>query len=107
MKDEERTEVIDTFIRIGEKFLKANKHFHLEPPLARDTIQTIKELQKENKICEEIIIGEQQEINDLKKENEQLKAQIEKMKCCGNCENKKSKPTCFFCVKLKKWELAE
>ncbi len=40
------------------------------------------------------------------KENAELKAQIEKMKCCENCKNKNSKPTCFFCVKLKKWELA-
>lgn len=40
------------------------------------------------------------------KENAELKAQIEQMKCCENCKNKNSKPTCFFCVKLKKWELA-
>lgn len=33
----------------------------------------IVELEKENKISEEIIIGEQQEINDLKKENEKIK----------------------------------
>lgn len=33
-------------------------------------------LEKENKISEEIIIGEQQEINELRKENEELKSQI-------------------------------
>lgn len=33
----------------------------------------IAELEKENKISEEIIIGEQQKINDLKKENEKIK----------------------------------
>ena len=38
---------------------------------------------------------------------EELTMQIHKMKCCGNCKNKKSKPTCFFCVKLKKWEMEE
>lgn len=61
----------------------------------------LKELEKENKISEEIIIGEQQEINELKKEKEWLEKtdneqtdlilklyeQIEKMKCCGNCDN--------------------
>ena len=47
-----------------------------------------------------------EEILRLKKENEDLKKQIGKMKCCENCKNKNSKPTCFFCVKLKKWELA-
>lgn len=46
-------------------------------------------------------------IKELKEENAELKAQIEKMKCCGNCKHKKSKPTCFFCVKLRKWEKAE
>ena len=46
-------------------------------------------------------------IKELTEENADLKAQIEKMKCCGNCKNKKSKPTCFFCVKLSKWELTE
>lgn len=59
-----------------------------------------KELKKENKIMEEIIIGEQQEINELKAQVEQLSndnhvlktafitqsEQIEKMKCCGNCD---------------------
>lgn len=103
MTPEERTEVIDIFISICEKFLNANKHFHLEPTLARHTIQAIKELEKENKISEEIIIGEQQEINELKKEKEWLEKtdneqtdlilklyeQIEKMKCCGNCKHYK------------------
>lgn len=48
MTEEEKAEAIDTFISIGEKNLKGNKHFHLEPILARDTIQAIKELEKEN-----------------------------------------------------------
>lgn len=34
------------------------------------------ELEKENKICEEIIIGEQQEINRLEKENAELKMKL-------------------------------
>ena len=58
------------------------------------------QLKKDNKICEEIIIGKQQEINELKKHRDkllknsvvdlqkidELKAQIEKMKCCYNCK---------------------
>lgn len=38
------------------------------------------ELKKQDKICEEIIIGEQIEIDRLNKENKELKALIEKMK---------------------------
>lgn len=50
---------------------------------------------------------------NLKEENERLKQQIEKMKCCFNCKNwywkhsrckKKLKGDCF---KASKWELAE
>lgn len=44
---------------------------------------------------------------ELENKVTELEAKIEKMKCCGNCKNKKSKPTCFFCVKLSKWELAK
>lgn len=54
--------------------------------------------------------------NDLQKENEQLKTQVEKMKCCYNCskwndgeceESPKSKT--FFCADFKcdKWECIE
>jgi len=47
-----------------------------------------------------------------KKENEQLKAQIEKMKCCGNCskwyECSKEKQMLFKLHKnCDEWELAE
>ena len=51
--------------------------------------------------------------SELKTENAELKAQIEKMKCCGNC--KKRGAVCvaeehngILCGKNKsKWELAE
>lgn len=49
---------------------------------------------------------------ELQKENEQLKAQIEKMKCCGNCKHKNERyqvngicDSCF--VDDDKWELKE
>ena len=50
---------------------------------------------------------------DLEKENEQLKAQIEKVKCCGNCKHRNNYnfPTleepCKKCLNYSKWELAE
>ena len=49
-------------------------------------------------------------IKELSKENEQLKAQIEKMKCCGNCKFKdcdKSNryQTCWYCTNKDKWKL--
>ncbi|MBO7735440.1 MAG: hypothetical protein J6S67_22945 [Methanobrevibacter sp.] len=55
--------------------------------------------------------------NDLQKENEQLKAQIEKMKCCENCNHKKSEVdrcellmytmNACLCKNKDKWELKE
>lgn len=49
-----------------------------------------------------------------KKENEQLKQQIEKMKCCTNCKhyciNDEDEFDCcrsYNCTKFDKWELAE
>lgn len=60
----------------------------------------------------EVVKGKLKENGDVYSEHilayvSYLETQIEKMKCCGNCKNKKSKPTCFFCVKRNKWELAE
>lgn len=49
--------------------------------ISEETLEIENEkLKKENKLSEYIIIGEQQEINRLEKENAELKAQIEKMK---------------------------
>ena len=63
----------------------------------------IEELKKENFVMERIIIGNQEEIaelekennhlllegakrvEELEKENAKLKESVEKMKCCGNC----------------------
>lgn len=50
-------------------------------------------------------------IKELEKENEQLKIQIEKMKCCGNCKHSgldvAEEPCCSCNSKTNKWELAE
>ena len=53
-------------------------------------------------------------IVELTEENEQLKAQIEKMKCCGNCKNQLSlaygELSCDLygeCKHCSKWELKE
>ena len=52
-------------------------------------------------------------IEELKKKNEQLKAQIEKMKCCGNCKLRGAECVALeyqgiLCGKTRdKWELAE
>ena len=53
----------------------------------------------------------------LREKNEQLKKQIEKMKCCGNCKHRNGEEVVETCRKLKKytlikgfcseWELAE
>lgn len=58
------------------------------------------------------------EINVLTKENKELKAQIEKMKCCANCKKRHScikrvnfiypemlNPINYGCINLSKWEL--
>lgn len=89
MTAEEKDEVIDTFICIGEKFLKENKHFHLEPILARDTIQAIKELEKENAELQARVIY--------------LQSIIEKMIRCENC---KFYLNCeYLCENYEEWEL--
>lgn len=68
-----------------------------------------KEIQIVNQWIKEI-----EKIEQVKKENEQLKAQIEKMKCCGNCkwlerENEYVYCKHTYCAKNlhSKWELKE
>ena len=41
----------------------------------------------------------------FKEENEQLKAQIEKMKCCGNCKHRNAEEVVETCRKLKNYTL--
>lgn len=57
------------------------------------------------------------EYQKVKEENEQLKQQIEKMKCCGNCTHRNAKEVVETCKKKKtytlnkgfcdKWEFGE
>lgn len=60
------------------------------------------------------ITGLEEENQELKFLNEQLRQQIEKMKCCGNCKhyciNDEDEFDCcrsYNCTKFDKWELAE
>lgn len=43
----------------------------------------------------------------FKEENEQLKQQIEKMKCCSNCNGRFLSSRCGLCINKNKWELEE
>lgn len=70
-------------------------------------LEYIAELEKENADLKEQIEELQLNLRSRNDLVEELTMQIEKMRCCGNCKNKNSKPTCFFCVKLSKWEMAE
>lgn len=88
----------------------------------REVIETITE--KENEyvlrlftsmnIDPDVLVKQKAEIEKLNIENEQLKAQIEKMKCCGNCkwlEHENEYVYCkhTYCAKNlhSEWELAE
>lgn len=63
--------------------------------------------------CELIIKGIVEEVfSSFEKENEQLKQQIEKMKCCNNCklyqcEKWKNNEINYHFNKCENWELAE
>lgn len=63
--------------------------------------------------CEQLAKEVVEEVfSNLEKENEQLKAQIEKMKCCNNCklyqcEEWKNNEITYHFSKCEKWELAE
>ena len=45
--------------------------------------------------------------NEMQQENELLKAQIEKMKCCENCYNQFDYYQCANCKNKSNWSLAE
>lgn len=83
----------------------------------------ITKLEKENEEMKEALknntdtasVIQLMELIQVRQENAVQKAQIEKMKCCGNCKNlRKDFGLCFysggdddyFC-RLRKWELAE
>lgn len=57
-------------------------------------------------------VDELEHIKELKKENKQLKQQIEKMKCCENCRHSyhdryHTLQCRYNCLNFDKWELAE
>lgn len=56
------------------------------------------------------ITGLEEENQELKFLNKQLKQQIEKMKCCYNCEcyiDDDAYDLCKICNEYSEWELAE
>ena len=67
--------------------------------------------QKLNWFLTETIAGKEyrpkEELEELQRENEQLKAQIEKMKCCFNCEKPIKHLDCGDCHNGSNWELAQ
>lgn len=66
-----------------------------------------------NKECNELLHFCQDKILKLEEKNKQLKQQIDKMKCCGNCKHCDSDNPCRFhrenrqCDNYVFWELAE
>ena len=90
--------------------------------LVKAYIAGAKEMLKENDAYWQNIITEQHKLVDecrikTEEENEQLKQQIEKMKCCGNCTHRNAEEVIETCKKKKiytlhkgfcdKWGLAE
>lgn len=63
--------------------------------------------------CKQLVKKVVEEVfSNIEKENEQLKQQIEKMKCCNNCklyqcEKWKNNEINYHFNKCEKWELAE
>ena len=55
-------------------------------------IEFIKELEEEKCELLGIIQGKDKVIQELEKENAELKEQIEKMKCCENCHTQAGRP---------------
>lgn len=74
MKKEELIETIETLENnYGATIERANNSYNYGK-------SEIERLEKENKICEEIIIGEQQEINRLEEEKEKLRKQSDDLR---------------------------
>ena len=77
-------------------------------------IEFIKELEEEKCELLGIIQGKDKVIQELEKENAELKEQIEKMKCCENCRYySRTYGHCYSndsyqnCKSLSNWRLAE
>ena len=98
---------MDCYSDLEEKL--ANADYQLE---GRDN--EIAELRKENENLASIAEHQQSsnmkryfEIEELKKENAELKAKIEKMKCCANCKHSRTEYEHCKTNKHEKWEIKE
>ena len=73
--------------------------------------EATKELQKENKDIQRSCENYYNEMRSYKNKMADLEAQIEKMKCCSNCQTvRDAEGNCYFkkdgkCKKKDKWEL--
>jgi predicted nucleic acid-binding Zn-ribbon protein len=65
------------------------------------------QLQEENKTLSKHILELQKDKGELVDEVKSLKAQIEKMKCCGNCKHSRTEYKHCRTDKHEKWEIKE
>lgn len=68
----------------------------------KNTIVEVEEM-TENQLSSNMSI--QEDVLKLRVENRQLKQQIEKMKCCGNCKHRNAEEVVETCRKLKNYTL--
>ena len=72
------------------------------------TLKGIPDLEKEKCELLGIIQGKDKAIKNLKEENAKLKSQIEKMKCCANCDFVFRDGNCYYdkeCKNKDHWKL--
>lgn len=82
-----------------DEILKIKEHIEIHARRERRAVVITEILRK--------AVDELEHITDIEKENEQLKAQIEKMKCCWNCDKPIKHLDCGDCHNGSNWELAE
>ena len=87
-----------------DEILKIKEHIEIHARRERGAIIITEILWK--------AVDELEHIKELKKENKQLKQQIEKMKCCENCRHSyhdryHTLQCRYNCLNFDKWEIAE
>ena len=87
-----------------DEILKIKEHIEIHARRERGAIIITEILWK--------AVDELEHIKELKKENKQLKQQIEKMKCCENCRHSyhdryHTLQCRYNCLNFDKWEITE
>lgn len=107
---------------LAEKYVTENTGFNTKEPLGKIAVRTYLAGLKAGKDMAEADLAtiaymqgaeaKGKRITELENENEELKAQIEKMKCCNNCEFDNLEPpevisngVCEHCINHSKWKL--